>query len=97
MPSPEMTLDQWALEVVADYKKQYPNGYQSKTPAIRNGGNSHRVWPSVIAPDGTVYPPFPNLTEFCQCHGLLANGFTRMMKGKVKDHRGWRLATPSDL
>lgn len=46
----------------------------------------------VISPDGEVYGPITNVKMFCENHNLLDPGkFAKMLRGKAKQYKGWRL------
>lgn len=57
-----------------------------------------KVYPGVIAPDGTVYPEIRNLHQFAQEHQGISDGSLRNLFRGARSTvcGGWRLHTPSD-
>ena len=49
--------------------------------------------PPFVSPDGVVYDDIYNLAEFAREHGLDLSGAYKLLNGKLKKHRGWKLFT----
>ena len=49
--------------------------------------------PDLVGPDGTVYRDVRNLAAFAREHDLDTSGAYKLMSGKLKKHRGFRLFT----
>lgn len=47
--------------------------------------------PPFVSPEGVVYDEIYNLNEFAKEHGLDSSCAYKLIKGKLKKHRGWRL------
>jgi group I intron endonuclease len=45
----------------------------------------------LLSPDGTLYTEIEYLAEFCKSHNLLIRHMYRLLGGKAKTHRGWKI------
>jgi len=50
--------------------------------------------PDLVGPDETVYRGIRNLAEFAKEHGLDPSCAYKLVKGKLKKHKGWKLLNP---
>lgn len=83
------------------YIKKNKNGYN-----IRKGGNNKSQalisklkisktlkpggWPDLMGPDGKIYNVL-SLATFCKEHNLTASVLNKVMIGKCRHHKGWKL------
>jgi group I intron endonuclease len=49
-----------------------------------------KVWPGLIAPDGTIYENIFNLSAFCREHNLNQSAMQQLLRGKGKVAKGWK-------
>ena len=57
-------------------------------------GNTSRVKTYdiiILAPDGLQYGPINNIAAFAREHGLDQSNMHKVVSGKLKTHKGWRL------
>ncbi len=82
-------------------KDKYPAEYEilrskipdRKTKSIiksRSGPALLPEYPKVVCPKGHIYK-VEALREFCRLHGLNHGGFGQLLRGKIKQHKGWTL------
>jgi len=58
--------------------------------AVGRGGNI-KSYPIIVDPEGNLYPAGTNLAAFCREHDLPVNSMYRVIRGKRRQHKGWRL------
>lgn len=49
---------------------------------------------SLVAPDGTPFYDIPNLSRFCEAHGLDISSVAKVIKGEHSHYKGWRRLDP---
>lgn len=59
------------------------NRYSSKAIGIK--------FPPVVSPEGTIYRDIEDVQAFSKLHGLTSTHLARVLKGKVSQHKGWKL------
>lgn len=50
-------------------------------------------FPNVVTPDGRVMKIAPSLNSFCLTHGLTRQGVSKLLAGKIRQHKGWSVST----
>lgn len=50
-----------------------------------------REWSALISPDGEIFVSIVNLSQFCRTHHLDTGTMSRLMRGMLTQHRGWRI------
>jgi group I intron endonuclease len=80
----------WLQEAAPEvYKKLLSvKGLRYKAQSLEYRGKSY---PPVLSPLDTVYT-IKNLLKFCEEHVLDRSALRRVLQGKVKTHKGWRLS-----
>lgn len=51
-----------------------------------------KQWPSVISPEGEIFE-VANSSKFAKEHNLDSGGFSRLLNGKQKSQKGWKLCS----
>jgi hypothetical protein len=51
-----------------------------------------KTYPSIVSPEGVVYPSLENVKAFCREHELQDTNLHQVLKGTRKSHKGWRLS-----
>ncbi len=64
---------------------------KSKQELSRNSVDRHKIFKQVIDPTGNVHSII-KCNEFALEHGLCTAGLSRLLNGKIKSHRNWKLA-----
>lgn len=64
----------------------------NKKQLIQAGGNNGKVYPSVMDPKGMMYTGIISCIGFAREHGLDPGNFNKVLHGKLKTHKGWKLA-----
>lgn len=55
-------------------------------------GFEHPVYPTIQAPDGTIYKiPYRGIKPFARQHNLHPSSLALLLKGVAKTHKGWKL------
>lgn len=67
---------------------KYPNLYR-QIIEIRNN-----PYPIVLSPSGGIFTITTKLIDFCKVHGLYNYSMYDLFKGKIKQHKGWKLYNP---
>jgi hypothetical protein len=63
-------------------KPDHPNAARAKVEAKAK-------WYIVTDPDGNEYT-IKNLSAFCREHDLTGTSMCRLIRGKAKQHKGWK-------
>lgn len=50
-----------------------------------------KIYPGVVSPDGEIFLCIVGLNEFCREHGLDSGQMSRLMSGKVRAYKGWKI------
>jgi hypothetical protein len=78
----------WIYDVAPDIANKLIELNGVRNTAISTG----KKYPAVMSPDGVIYKNIPSFKNFCIEHGLCKSHFTNLLKGKLKSHKGWRVA-----
>ncbi len=69
----------------------YSEGFTRKDYYARPT-KTDRVFPKVVDPTGKEYEILTSLTQFAKLYGLDSSAISKLTLGKVKSHKGWKLA-----
>ena len=74
----KLTKEKFAID--SEYRMRHKLAVQSKCSKLYDG---------FISPDGIIYSPVFNLTEFCNVHNLTQQNMDKLAKGYRRHHKGW--------
>jgi hypothetical protein len=74
-------------------KEAHPEAYNILLSKKGTGCRARNTWPQVRSPDGIIYD-VENSAAFARSMGLDSGGFSRLLNGKQKTQKGWKLFIP---
>jgi hypothetical protein len=74
-------------------KEAHPEAYNTLLFKKGTGCRARNTWPQVQSPDGIIYD-VENSAAFARSMGLDTGGFSRLLNGKQKTQKGWKLFVP---
>jgi hypothetical protein len=82
----------WLEDVLPEIYKKLVSIKGSRNGIRKSAKSLGITYPPVLSPEGRVYKSISNLRDFCRQHILDQSHFTKLLNGKAKTHKGWRLA-----
>ncbi len=86
-----------AIRKISEAKKgrRFTEEHKSKIAASTRGHcRCAKMWNvKLIDPDGYIFGPIRNLSEFGRTHGIYSQYLSRLIRGHIKEINGWRLLT----
>lgn len=84
----------WLREKFPEVFQIIKTTYDTRSSIIRTAQYQNITYPIVESPQGEIVTITTNVTDFCKVHNLQDTNMYKLFKGKIKQHKGWKLYNP---